>query len=160
MCKLSLKMDTKEAGAEGARPLCGGGRRPPSIISDSLPIPGFEKLTAGYFWLTVGIFWLSAVSQSARAASLRLLFHLFSGYLPRLRLQVFFCYLWAISGFLRNCMAVVGSGHHMPKTMMFAHFFAKRKRTRNRTSCSCFFSGQNCTPPMFQVLFLYVLHLF
>ena len=83
-----------------------------TIFSDSLHIPGLEKLTAGYFRLTVGIFWLSAVSQSAPAASLRLLFRLFFGYLPRLRLRVFFCYLWAISGFLWNSMAVVGSGHH------------------------------------------------
>ena len=105
-------MNTKGAGAEGARPLCGGGRRPPSIISDSLHIPRLEKLTAGYFRPTVGIFSLSAVLQSAPAASLRLLFRLFFGYLPRRRLRVFFCYLWAISGFLWNSMAVVGSGHH------------------------------------------------
>ena len=105
-------MDTKGAGAEGARPLCGGGRRPPSIISDSLHIPRLEKLTAGYVRPTVGIFSLSAVLQSAPAASLRLLFRLFFGYLPRRRLRLFFCYLWAISGFLWNSMAVVGSGHH------------------------------------------------
>ena len=112
MCKMSLIMITKGAAAEGARPLCGGGRRPPSIISDSLHIPGLEKLTAGYFRPTVGIFSLSAVLQSAPAASLRLLFRLFFGYLPRRRLRLFFCYLWAISGFLWNSMAVVGSGHH------------------------------------------------
>ena len=117
MCKLSLIMITKGAGAEGARPLCGGARRPPSIISDSLHIPRLEKLTAGYFRPTVGIFSLSAVLQSAPATSLRLLFRLFFGYLPRRRLRLFFCYLWAISGFLWNSMAVVGSGHH--KVMIF-----------------------------------------
>ena len=112
MCKLSLIMEG------GLRPPPQRGRAPSApapfviIISDSLHIPGLEKLTAGYFRPTVGIFSLSAVLQSAPAASLRLLFRLFFGYLPRRRLRLFFCYLWAISGFLWNSMAVVGSGHH------------------------------------------------
>ena len=142
MCKLSLIMITKGAGAEGTRPCCGGVRRPPSIISDSLHIPGLEKLTAGYFRPTVGIFWLSAVLQSAPAASLRLLFRLFFGYLPRLRLRVFFCYLWAISGFLWNSMAVVGSGHHNATCRTHAKHAAQRwgrelLKSRFCQSCSC-----------------------